>query len=165
MTERHEEFTEVYELHPKRWLWLACSVAGHRRHAEDAVASAVEHVWPGFRDGRVGDVALYMRRAVINEAVKQGQRDDRERAVGDRRPAGTPATVADAVDDHHVLMRAMRRLPVEQRAAIALRYLEDLSEADIVAVLGVRRGTVKSRLHRGLLGLREVMEEVGADGR
>jgi RNA polymerase sigma factor (sigma-70 family) len=47
------------------------------------------------------------------------------------------------------------RLPFRQRAVLALRFYEDLSEADIARVLGCRPGTVKSSLHRGLSKLRE----------
>jgi DNA-directed RNA polymerase specialized sigma24 family protein len=49
------------------------------------------------------------------------------------------------------------RLPFRQRAVIAMRFYEDLSEAEIARVLGCRLGTVKSSLHRGLSKLREEM--------
>jgi RNA polymerase sigma factor (sigma-70 family) len=47
------------------------------------------------------------------------------------------------------------RLPFRQRSVIALRFYEDLSEAEIARVLECRLGTVKSSLHRGLRKLRE----------
>jgi RNA polymerase sigma-70 factor (sigma-E family) len=50
---------------------------------------------------------------------------------------------------------AVCRLPFRQRAVLALRFYEDLSEADIARVLRCRPGTVKSSLHRGLSRLRE----------
>jgi DNA-directed RNA polymerase specialized sigma24 family protein len=49
------------------------------------------------------------------------------------------------------------RRPFRQRAVIALRFYEDLSEAEIARVLECRPGTVKSSLHRGLSKLREEM--------
>jgi RNA polymerase sigma-70 factor (sigma-E family) len=52
---------------------------------------------------------------------------------------------------------ALCRLPFRQRAVIALRFYEDLSESEIARVLGCRPGTVKSSLHRGLQALREEM--------
>jgi RNA polymerase sigma-70 factor (sigma-E family) len=52
---------------------------------------------------------------------------------------------------------ALCRLPFRQRAVIALRFYEDLSESEIARVLGCRPGTVKSSLHRGLSKLREEM--------
>lgn len=165
MTDRQDEFAEVYRRHRLRWVRLAYAVAGHPRHAEEAVAEAVAHVWPRFRDGRVDDVASYMRRAVINEAVRQGQRHDRVDALARRSPRPQASAVDDTVEKHHLVMDGLARLPADQRATLALRYLEDLTEADTAALLGVRLGTVKSRLHRGLQVLRGVMEEVGVDGR
>ncbi len=53
---------------------------------------------------------------------------------------------------------ALAKLPMRQRAALVLRYYQDLSEADIAEALGVRPGTVKSLLSRGLDQLREVIE-------
>ena len=50
---------------------------------------------------------------------------------------------------------AVCRLPFRQRAVLALRFYEDLSEAEIARVLGCRPGTVKSSLNRGLTKLRE----------
>ncbi len=50
---------------------------------------------------------------------------------------------------------ALRRLPDRQRAAIVLRFYEDLPEAEIARVLGCRPGTVKSLIHRGLARVRK----------
>jgi RNA polymerase sigma factor (sigma-70 family) len=50
---------------------------------------------------------------------------------------------------------AVCRLPFRERAVLALRFYEDLTEADIARVLGCRLGTVKSSLHRGLATLRK----------
>ena len=56
------------------------------------------------------------------------------------------------------LFDALAALPSRQRAALVLRFYEDLSEADIAVALGCRPGTVKSLLHRGLAELRKVVE-------
>lgn len=57
---------------------------------------------------------------------------------------------------------ALRQLPPRQRAVIVLRYFEDLSEADIAAVLSCRPGTVKSQASRGIATLRRLLEGVDA---
>jgi RNA polymerase sigma factor (sigma-70 family) len=57
------------------------------------------------------------------------------------------------------LASALARLDAPQREAIVLRHVLDLSEAETAAVLGCRRGTVKSRLARGLARLREDLGE------
>ena len=55
-----------------------------------------------------------------------------------------------------VIARLLLRLPPGQRAAIVLRYWEDLSEAEAAQVLGCSPGTVKSAASRGLARLREL---------
>ena len=54
----------------------------------------------------------------------------------------------------------METLPRKQRAAIVLRYYEELSEAETAAVLGVSVGTVKSQTSRALASLRSRTDEV-----
>ena len=53
------------------------------------------------------------------------------------------------------MRRALMTLRPEQRAAIVLRYYEDLSEADTAEALGIPIGTVKSTVSRGMNRLRE----------
>jgi RNA polymerase sigma factor (sigma-70 family) len=64
--------------------------------------------------------------------------------------------VADP-DDY--LADAIAALPPKRRAAVVLRFYLDLSEADIAETLGVRPGTVKSLLSRGLAELRSALHE------
>jgi RNA polymerase sigma-70 factor (ECF subfamily) len=59
------------------------------------------------------------------------------------------------------LLAAVNSLPEEHRLVIACRYFLELSEHETAAALGIRHGTVKSRLARALARLREQM---GADG-
>jgi RNA polymerase sigma factor (sigma-70 family) len=54
-------------------------------------------------------------------------------------------------------VQALQALPRRQREAIALRYLADLSERDVSVALGVSRGSVKTHLHRGMVGLRSAL--------
>jgi RNA polymerase sigma factor (sigma-70 family) len=72
-----------------------------------------------------------------------------------RHSSATRATFNDPEIDE--TWAILCRLPFRQRAVIALRFYEDLSEAEIARVLGCRPGTVKSSLHRGLAKLREEM--------
>lgn len=166
VSDRQEEFTQVYRRDGLRWVRLAYAVAGNQRHAEDAVAEAAARVWPRFRDGKIDDVASYMGRAVVNEALAHGRRHAvRERLFARRMSQPREPAVEEAVEHHQLVLGGLMRLPPNQRAAIALRFLEDLSEAETASALGVSPGTVKSRVHRGLQALREVLQEVSADGR
>jgi RNA polymerase sigma-70 factor (ECF subfamily) len=62
-----------------------------------------------------------------------------------------------ATETRAALLAALDRLGERDRTVIAYRYLLDLSEAETAAALGVRRGTVKSRLSRALARLREAL--------
>jgi DNA-directed RNA polymerase specialized sigma24 family protein len=101
--------------------------------AEDAAQDAFVKAWralPRFRRG--APVRPWLLRIVANEARNR------------RRGEGRRAALA-----------LVERLPDEQRLAVTCRYLLDLSEEETAAVLGVRRGTVKSRLSRALERMRE----------
>jgi RNA polymerase sigma factor (sigma-70 family) len=66
-----------------------------------------------------------------------------------------------AIDDRDLLLRALATLPRRTRAALVLRYFEDLPEAEIAQIMGCSVGTVKSNVSRGLARLRE-HELIGA---
>lgn len=118
--------------------------------AEEVVQDAFAKVYE--RWGTIDRPPAYLRACVVN-----GARDvlRRRRLAVWRRPEPSPAA-ADLAADH--LLDALSVLTPRRRAAVVLRYYEDLSEGEIAAVLGVRPGTVKSLLHRSLLQLRGVVE-------
>ena len=62
------------------------------------------------------------------------------------------------VHDRDQLERAFRRLSVEHRAVVVLHYYLDLSIAEIADTLGVSEGTVKSRVHHAMRGLRAAID-------
>lgn len=66
-----------------------------------------------------------------------------------------------SIDEGDPMRERVLALPERQREVLVLRYYQDLSEADIAEVLGIPRGTVKSRLHTAVKALRSVMEEDG----
>jgi RNA polymerase sigma-70 factor, ECF subfamily len=57
------------------------------------------------------------------------------------------------------LARVLDRLPERQREVLVLRYWHDQSEADVAEILGVPRGTVKSRLHAAVRAARALLQE------
>jgi RNA polymerase sigma-70 factor (sigma-E family) len=103
------------------------------------------------RERSVDHPDAYLRTSVINACRNERRRRDLERR---RQPA--PEMDRELEVDH--LRSALAMLPWPQRAAIVLRYYEDLSEAEIADILGCAPGTVKSHLHRGLSRMREVVE-------
>jgi RNA polymerase sigma factor (sigma-70 family) len=91
----------------------------------------------------------YLRTTVANLARSHLRRLRLER----RLPPKQRITFIDPEIDE--TWAVLCRLPFRQRAVLALRFYDDLSEADIAQVLGCRPGTVKSNLNRGLSKLRE----------
>jgi RNA polymerase sigma-70 factor (ECF subfamily) len=77
-------------------------------------------------------------------------------------PAPGPAEQAEEAELRRAIWEAMDRLPVHQRSVLVLSYYDDLSEHELAVILGVRPGTVKSRLHRARHALREQLTKDGA---
>lgn len=71
----------------------------------------------------------------------------------------TPEVHSAQAAEAHVLWQAVRLLRTAEQEIIYLRYFLDLSVSETAEVLGVQPGTVKSRLHRALKRLREVVEQ------
>jgi RNA polymerase sigma-70 factor (sigma-E family) len=137
---------------------LAYLMVGSTSVAEDLVQDAFARMhrhWDNAEHPKA-----YLRMAVVNACRSHLRRQTLERAYRQRPSAlaeavqaGSPWSAPDELFD------ALGALPARQRAALVLRFYEDLSEADIAVALGCRPGTVKSLLHRGLAELRKVVEQ------
>jgi RNA polymerase sigma-70 factor (sigma-E family) len=106
---------------------------------------------------RIGEVErphAYVRRMIVNEMVSWRRKWSRIEPRPDRDLDHVVADPTDAVDRRDALLTELARLPVKQRAAIVLRYLEDMTDADIGEVLGCTPGTVRVHVHRALARLR-----------
>jgi RNA polymerase sigma-70 factor (ECF subfamily) len=108
----------------------------------------------------VANEARNRRRAAGRRAHLALRASDDQRTAGSGDAAPSPEAAALADEQRQALLGALDELRAEDRQAIALRYFLDLSEAEMAAVLGCARGTVKSRLSRALGRLRERFGEV-----
>jgi RNA polymerase sigma factor (sigma-70 family) len=105
-----------------------------------------------------GDFHAYLRRSVVNLVRSHGRHQSVERRYLERSADPREHAVIDPDPAEREAMRlALLELPVRQRAAIVLRFSEDLSESQIAVVLRCRPGTVKSLLSRGLERLRPMI--------
>lgn len=155
-------FSEVIATDHHRLAGFAYLVCGDRSVAEDLVAEAYARVWPKYRQGRVDDLGAYLRRTIANLAAGRRRRMKLEKREIERRTVDwrlltdrdAPSPL-DGVGEHDALWAAIWTLPIAQRAVIVLRLVEDRSEEETAEILGIRPGTVKSRLARGLVALRE----------
>ena len=127
-----------------------------RQLAVDAVDEAMARAYE--RWGEVGPMANPAG-WVFRVAVNFGRNRQRHRLVELRKRMPPPSVSwpQDAADP--AMARALARLPLEQRAVVVLRYHLDYSLAEVAVALGVAEGTVKSRLHRALRRLEELLEE------
>lgn len=141
---------------------VARLIVHDRERAEDAVQDALVDAWRDLRSLRdVDRFDAWLHRILINACYTHARRDTRRRvreisvSVGvDRAMPDSQAAVA-ATDQ---LSRAIRSLPTEQRATLALVYYLDLPQDEAARILGVPTGTVKSRLHRALESLRAELD-------
>ncbi|HVE95103.1 MAG TPA: SigE family RNA polymerase sigma factor [Acidimicrobiales bacterium] len=130
---------------------LAHLITGSNAIAEELVQDAFVAVLP--RISQLTNPHAYLRMTVVNRCRSWGRRQRLEQ----RQASPADESFVDDVG-HAELVDALAGLPTRQRAAVVLRYYEDLSEAEIADALGCRPGTVKSLLSRGLASLREVVE-------
>jgi RNA polymerase sigma-70 factor (sigma-E family) len=147
---------DLYQRHGPSALRLAYLMTGDRAAAEDIVQDAFVRV-----AGRLGHLResaafeAYLRRAVMNLAKNHFRRRSVERAFLDRSRPRDPAPGPESgVVDRQAVLGALARLQQRERAAIVLRFYEDLPEADVADILRCRRGTVRSLVTRGVQKLR-----------
>jgi RNA polymerase sigma-70 factor (sigma-E family) len=141
-------------------LRLAYTLAGNKADAEDVVQEALARALPRWdRISRVGDVDAYVRRMVVNGHTSWWRRFRRLESPVEQVRGGQVAGPGEGFDDRRRLWLACQALPEPQRTAIVLRYYEQLEYAEIAELTGVREGSVRSRVSRGLAALRESMGE------
>ncbi len=153
-------FARLIEAHLDAAYCLATFIlAGDRAEAEDAVHDAAVRAWThfdGLRDR--SRFEPWFTRIVVN-SCRDRIKARRVRPIGLAEPDGSPThDHADDIVRTDTLASAMRSLSPEHREAVALRYLGGFSIGEIAARLGVREGTVKSRLHYALRALRASLE-------
>jgi RNA polymerase sigma factor (sigma-70 family) len=142
-------------------------VTGSAPEAEDAAQDALVKAWhalPRFRSGE--PLRPWLLAIVANEARNRRRAARRRgalalRASEEGHPGGAAPSPEAALLDaerRRELLKAVNALPEHDREVIACRYFLELSEEETAGVLGVRRGTVKSRLSRALERLRQRIE-------
>ena len=139
-------------------------VTGGADEAEDAAQEAFVKAYRAIHRFRRGSpLRPWLLRIVTNEARNRRRSADRRtglalRAAEDRRLAGDAAPSPEAAalerEDRERLLAAVNELGDGERMAIAYRFFLGLDEAETASALGVARGTVKSRVSRGLARLR-----------
>ena len=148
-------------------------VAGDRLHAvahrilrdidlaEDATQQALLSIWrdlPTLRDPARFDAWSY--RLLVRACYAEGRRERRGGAVVRVLPDIDPAAQGEleSIVDRDQLERAFRRLSIDHRAVVVLHHYLDLTLDEVADVIGVPVGTIRSRLHHAMRGLRAALD-------
>jgi RNA polymerase sigma-70 factor, ECF subfamily len=143
---------EVYAGQYRRLVALVTAVAESRAEAEEAVQEAfVRALGLVGRRAALADPEAWLYRVAVNLVRSRWRRARNGRRLAARlAPEVDDAGSAHArTDSRLVLLAALRKLPFEQREALALHYLADLPVSEVARRVGVPLGTVKARLSRG----------------
>jgi len=133
-------------------------ILGSREDAEDIaieILSRASERWRRIEDHPTPWVAV----AATNRAISLWRRHRRFQQVPQSNPPQDEVT-AERID----LARALSELPLRQREVVVLRYLGDLSEADVSTRLACSPGTVKQHTSRGLANLRRTLGQTQEGG-
>lgn len=151
---KFREYARAKTLLLRRTAYLLC---GDWHLAEDLVQTALMKLyraWPRVRDSAGMDqyVRQILLRSWLDEQRKPWRRkENRDGVVPDRERFDTPEGISE------VLVGALAQLPAGQRAAVVLRFCQDLPISEVAAALRCSEGTVKSQTSRGLETLRTVV--------
>jgi RNA polymerase sigma-70 factor (sigma-E family) len=148
----------LYEEHAPRAFRLAYLLTGDRNLAEDLVQDAFVKLIGRFADLRnPSSFDAYLRRTIVTLSYGLFRRRRTERAYLAREQGLVERRneVLPEVERNDELWRQLQRIAPRQRAALVLRYYEDLSELQSADVLGCSLRTVKSLVTRGIQAMRD----------
>ncbi len=163
-------------------LGFAHMVTGSGHDAADAVQDALVAVYPRWRrlqadgsgtrasgadaEGRSFGADAYARRVIVNRTVSWWRKFTRREYLVDaaelppvRAPGVTESDPAGPVSDSILARQLLGTLPTKQRAAVVLRFYDDLPFAEIAAILRCTESTARSYVHRALAALRDRLDE------
>jgi RNA polymerase sigma-70 factor (sigma-E family) len=156
-------FRDYVTARSRSLLRTAFLLTGNVADAEDLVQSALAKTylaWDKIEDRAAIDG--YVRKAMVNTHISWWRRRRLDEFPTDEIPDQAVADHSVNSDMRETVRRAIDRLPQRMRAAVMLRFYDDMTEAEVAEVLGVSLGTVKSTVSRAVAKLR-IDAELQAD--
>jgi RNA polymerase sigma-70 factor (sigma-E family) len=148
----------LYSDHIGSAVRLAYLMTGDQEQARDIAQDAFVKVAGRFHGLRNPDAfPSYLRMTVINLSRGHFRKLKTQRDYLSRQASGEATSPGPDLGGRDEMWRALQTLPDRQRAALVLRYYEDLSEQQIADALGSSKSAAKSLLSRGLQQLRDQM--------
>lgn len=165
-----DAFNDLVRLHQDHLWALVVRMVPDPDQAQDVLQEAFFSAYRNLRSFRGGSVRSWLSRIAINAAMDTQRYRKRRPAqpypeMEDEAwqpPAGIesdPEHTTIAAERTRLLAGALARITPDQRAAIVLYDVEGYDYAEIATMTGVSLGTVKSRIHRGRLALRGLLED------
>ncbi len=162
-----EAFRHLVDRYRDVLFGTAVLMTGNRAVAEEQVQEALLSAWRGIKGfRREMPVKPWLLRILVNAVLSQQRRRSHQTVSLDGN--GPEAPDADAIDpaqtlgeleNRLALRRAIAALSPDHRQVVALRYFAGLTVPEVARALGVREGTVKSRLYRALALLRQQLDD------
>jgi len=157
---------DIVRMHSARVYRLAYRLTGNPHDAEDLTQEVFVRVFRSLSSYTPGTFEGWLHRITTNLFLDSARRKQRIRFEGlademAHRLPGAEPTPAQVFDDSHLdddVQAALKALPPEYRAAVVLCDIEGFSYEEIAVTLGVKLGTVRSRIHRGRAQLRAALE-------
>jgi len=146
---------------------FAYLVTGNNSDAPDLVQDALARALPRWESlAASGTAEAYVKRSIVNGSISGWRKRRRLVLVEDVEPMATSHEPGPEERDADEAWELVQTLPSNQRAAVVLRFYEDLSFAQIATVLDCAEATARSHVHRALAKLRQRLNEQGSvDGR
>jgi RNA polymerase sigma-70 factor, ECF subfamily len=164
-------FAQLMEHYQSACYGLAWRLLGDADHAADATQDAFIHAYRAIGSYRGGIFRSWLLRITANasyDILRRAQRrpagplPDGEEGSAPELPdldAVNPVAEATRADMYRHLEAALQRLPADQRTAVVLCDVYGMDYNEVAAMTNSALGTVKSRIHRGRLRLRELLAE------
>ncbi len=154
-------FRHLVDRYSSVLLGTAYLMTRDRPVAEEIVQDAFLSAWRGLGSFRLGSpVKPWLVRIVVNGALSHQRRSSLPTVpIPDVPEPAAPDRTEDEAANRDAVRRGLAELSAEHRQAVMLRYFAELTVPEMSEVLGWPEGTVKSRLHRALAQLRDVLGE------
>ena len=161
----NDALAELYDCHSKLLFGVAYRIIGETKEAEDILQEAFVSIWERAADfdPRLGVPLSWMVTIARNRAIEHVRASERQKRLVQRASAETPSAPEsnDQPADNEDFARArsiMSELPVDQRRAIEMAFLDGLTQTQIAERLQEPLGTIKARIRRGLMHVRGRLE-------
>jgi RNA polymerase sigma-70 factor (ECF subfamily) len=150
-----DAFGELVRAYERRVASVLYRLLDDRRDVEEATQDVFVQAWRNLHGFR-GDAQLFtwLYRIAVNEALMRRRRKRPDTQELDERLAAAPDPEPGLRD---LLVQELSALPFEYRAAVVLRDVEGLTNAEVAEVLGITVPAAKSRIHRGRMQIRDAL--------